>query len=170
MKGLQRSLRRGGAVAPIRRLDVKLNAVQIVNFDGATGVAWSTVVIGDVPEGNVLILGALLNCTLTESNAGVLDTFSGNVSIGSAPTADNTLATNEVDIIPSTAFGPAVSSVATVRAGSTAAIGGVVLDNTDGSLELNLNVLIADASISADDMVLVANGILHLVYTILGDD
>lgn len=45
-----------------------------------------------------------------------------------------------------------------------------ILDNTDGSLELNLNLLIDDANISADSQSLTASGELHIVYSVLGDD
>lgn len=168
-KGLKRSIKRGGTQAPIQRVTVPVS-VTLSNFDGASGVAWDTGVISDFPEGNILVLGALLDLTAIEADAGIIATFSGNVSVGSTPTADNTLATTEVDVIPSTAFGPAVSSSATIRAPSTASQGGTILDNTDGSLELNLNVLIADASISADNAAMTFTGTLQLVYVVLGDD
>jgi len=54
-----------------------------------------------------------------------------------------------------------------VRAtGVTAAI----FDNTDGSLEINLNLIIDDATISADDVEFTASGVLEIVYCVLGDD
>lgn len=169
VKGLIRSLKRGGTKAPIQRVNIPVSAT-LSNFDGASGVAWDTAVIGDFPEGNVLVLGAVLNLTAVEAHAGILDTFSGNIAVGTTATADSTLATTEVDIIPSTAFGPAVSSSTAVRAVSTASIGGTVFDNTDGSLELNMNVTIADASISADNASMTFTGVLSLVYVMLQDD
>jgi hypothetical protein len=45
-----------------------------------------------------------------------------------------------------------------------------ILDNTDGSLEINLNVLINDASISADAQAATADGYIVLSYIVLGDD
>lgn len=168
-KGLLRSIKRGGAAAPIQRVNIPLS-FSLTNIDGASGVGWDTAVISDFPEGNVLLLGAVLNLTATEAHANIINTFSGNVSVGTTATADATLATTEVDIIPSTAFGPAVSSSAPVRAVSTASIGGSVLDNTDGSLEINVNVTIADASIDADNTTMSFAGTLSLVYVMLQDD
>lgn len=168
-KGLPRSLGRTGAKPVVMKRETYRIGGTVPNIDGASGIGWGTLVVGDLPEGNILVVGALLQCTLTEASANIIATFAGNVSVGSAPTADSTLSAGEVDIIPSTAY-LAVTSVATVRAVSTASIGGVILDNTDNSLELNVNVLVADASIDADDQTLAISGTLILIYTILGDD
>ncbi len=170
MKGSRRAINRGGVAAPILHKVIPIRALQITNIDGAAGVAWGTVVLQGLEEGNLLILGAVLSCTLTEASANITDTFDGDISVGSAPTADNSLSGAEVDIIPSTALGAAVSSVNTVRAVSTATQGGVILDNTAGTLELNCNVLIDDASIDANDQVLTVDGYMHIVYAVLGDD
>lgn len=169
-KGLKRSLNRGGATATLKRETYRMNALAVSNIDGASGVGWGTAVLGDLPEGNILIVGAVLACTITEAHAGITATFAGDISVGSAATGDATLSGAEVDIIPSTEVGPATSSVATVRGVSTASIGGTILDNTDGSLELNLNLLIDDAAISADDAAVSVTGTLTLIYSVLGDD
>lgn len=168
-KGMARARRLPRNDVPVVRGRIPVS-LTLSNFDGATGVAFDTGVIAGLPEGNILILGAVLNATLTESSANITDTFDGDFSVGSAPTADNSLSGAEVDIIPSTAMGAAVSSVNTVRGASTPTENGTILDNTAGTLELNLNVLIDDASISADNETLVVEGVLHLVYSILGDD
>lgn len=168
--GLPRSLARAEAAHQVVRVAKYPIDLTVSNIDGATGVAWGTAVLGDVPEGDILIVAAKLNLTLTEASASIGDTFDGDVAVGSAPTADNSLAGAEVDIIPSTAMGAAVSSVNTIRAASTSNESGTILDNTDGSLELNLNVLIDDADISADDQTLAAKGVLYLTYAVMGDD
>lgn len=171
MKGLPRSLARGSAAtAPIKRHVVKARDVAL-SIDGATGVGWGTAVIGDLPVGNILFLGAVAYVQITEASAGIDATFDGDFSIGTAPTADNALAGSEVDIIPSTALGAATASVSPrVRATHTAAVTGAVYDNTDGSLELNLNVLIDDANISADDAVASADVDAVLSYIVMLDD
>jgi hypothetical protein len=125
-------------------------------------------VIGDLPAGNILILGAVSYVQITEASAGITATFDGDVSIGSTPTADVTLAGTDVDIMPSTPLGAATSSVSPRVRGVLAAP--FTLDNTDGSAELNLNVLIDDAAISADDAVASAVVDLFLLYSVLGDD
>jgi len=170
-KGLPRSMSRtGGKAVAIARINIPITGVTVPNIDGASGIGWGTVVIGDLPEGNILVHGAVLQGTMTEAHAGVIATFVPTVSVGSTATADTTLDGTDVDVIPSTAQAAAVSSVATIRATSSAASAGVILDNTDGSLELNLNVLIPDASISADDVTLAFAGTLMLIYSVLGDD
>jgi hypothetical protein len=172
MKGSPRSRARGSqAVAPAPLIK-RLAFSKTIEVDGATGVGFGAVVLGGLPVGNILFLGAVSYVQLTKlSAAGVQDTFDGDYSIGTAPTADATLAAGDIDLIPSTPLGAATAGVSPrVRATHTAAIAGTVYDNTDGSLELNLNVLIDDANISANDQTLTAAGVLHLVFAVLGDD
>lgn len=168
-KGLPRSRRHPSPFAPAIRLDQSFE-VTLDNLDGATGVAWETAPIGDFPAGNILILGAVLNATMTKDTANIIDAFNGDFSVGTTATTDTTLDGTDVDVIPSTATGTASGGSRVIRGASTASVGGTVFDNTDGSLELNLNVLIDDASIDADDQSVTVAGTLHLVYAILGDD
>lgn len=147
-----------------------LAGVTISNVDGATGVGWGTAVVADLPEGNILFLGAAFQGTLTKNTAGIVADFDGDISFGSAPTADTTLSGAEVDLIPSTSTPQAVSSVSTIRAVSTGTESGTILDNTDGSKEINVNVLIDDADVSADDQTLTLKGVLKLVYAVMLDD
>ena len=171
-KGLPRSLSRGSSASvPIRKLTLDFSAVS-VTVNGATGVGWGTAVIGDFPQGNILLLGAVAYAKFTgPGSASLADNFDGDYSIGSAPTADATLSGSEVDIVQSTALGAATSEVSPrARGTNAAAICGTVLDNTDGSLELNINLLIDDANISADGLVFRADGQVFVSYVILGDD
>lgn len=170
-KGLPRSLSRGKALLQETVRSVyKANALAI-EVDGATGVGWGTAVLGDLPDGNILILGAVAYMTFTTASGSVTATFDGDYSIGSAPTADATLSGSEEDIIPSTALGAATAKVSPrARGASTTSLNGAILDNTDGSLELNLNLLIDDAEISANDVAFTVSGELILLYAVLGDD
>lgn len=169
-KGLRRSL--GGIAAQpqlqtIIKQRVSLRNVS-VTVDGATGVGFGTAVIGDLPEGNILLLGAVANLTFRGPGTGHVATFNGDFAIGSVPTADATLNGAEVNIIPSTAMGPAVANVTPEARGANATA--VMLDNTDGSLELNLAVLIDDADISANGVAVVVSGEVMLLYSVLLDD
>lgn len=169
MKGLPRSLSRGVSQLSIVRQAIPVTA-KAISLAGTTGVGFGSVVIGDLPEGNILFLGAVSYMKFTTADADVQATFDGDYSIGSAPTADVTLSGSEVDIIQSTALGAATAGVSPVARGTNAAaICGTVLDNTDGSLELNLNLLIDDANISGTGDFTVT-GALELVYVVLGDD
>ncbi len=144
-----------------------------LSVDGATGVGFGTSVIGDLPEGNILFLGAVSYLQFSSAAAGITATFDGDYSIGTVPTADTDVSdAGEANIIPSTALGAATAKVSPIVRGtqSDGSLAGVVLDNTDGSLELNLNLLIDDAAISADDVIVLANGTVTVSYVVLSDD
>jgi hypothetical protein len=170
MKGQPRIVARGKPQSTaVRRQRVTLKAVPIT-VSGATGVGFGTAVIGDLPEGNILFLGATgyLQFTKDATATLVTATFTGNYALGTAPNADVTLSGAEVDLLPSTALSAATAGVSPVtRAANNTA---VMLDNTDGTLELNLQMLIADADISGASQLMLATGMIDLVYAVLGDD
>lgn len=169
-KGLTRSRARGLTAAPVNKLTLKFNSVA-VSVAGTSGVGWGTAVIGDLPDGNILLLGAVAYVQFRgPTSASLGDTFDGDFAIGSAPTADATLSGAEVDIIQSTALGAATAEVSPIVRGTSAGTAaGTILDNTDGSLELNLQLLIDDADISGT-VAMTATGVLYLSYIVLGDD
>lgn len=170
-KGLPRSMSRGAASRQeVIKQNFVIGGTVTVAATGAA-VGFGTAVIGDLPEGNILLLGAVAYLSLagTGSDANLTATWDGDFSIGTAPTADVTLSGAEVDIIASTALGAATAEVSPrVRAvNATQAI----LDNTDGAMELNLNVLIDAANITDDQsVVLTASGVLQLAYIVMLDD
>lgn len=168
MKGLPRSTRRG---PPLLQKLLKpryvIRAQQVTVTDPGSANAPFTAVLGDFPEGNLLFLGGIMNAQLTAVSGGITATFTGNIALGSAPTADATLNGSEVDIIASTAITTAVSSVSAYKRYANATA--VMLDNTDGSLELNLNGFIADAAISANG-VLSVDAMIELALVPLLDD
>lgn len=170
-KGLPRSMSRGSAARQeVIKQNFVLNQVVAVSAAGIA-VGFGTVVIGDLPEGNILLLGAVAYLSLAGSgaDANLTATWDGDFSIGTTATTDVTLDTTDVNIIPSTALGAATAEVSPrVRSvNATQAI----LDNTDGSLELNLNVLIDAADITdATSVNLTASGVLQLAYIVMLDD
>jgi len=170
MKGLPRSLSRGrGAGASNVVKKVTIPFTKSIEIDGATGVGWGTVIIGDFPEGNISFMDATCYLTVTgPTSANLSDTWAGDYGIGTTPASDGTITAGDVDIIVSTALAAATAEVSP----RTRAVGGAgaLFDNTDGSLELNLNVLVDDADISADDLICTAEGVLSLAYVVLGDD
>lgn len=171
-KGLPRSTGRGSPATQEIIKKVIEFSIPIVS-SGATGVGFGTAPLAGLPEGNILVLGAVAYATISKNTtlgaAGTLDTFSGNYGIGSAANADADLSdTGDADVIPSTAVGPAVSGVSPVTRGANATP--VVIDNTDLSKVLNFNLLLADASVSADTQHLTAVGQVYIAYIVLGDD
>lgn len=168
-KGLQRSLSRAPqstAQVITRRYQLKDFPVTVV---GATGVGFGAGVIAGLPAGNILLLGAVAYAQFSKNgDADVQDAFDGDFSIGTVPTVDVDVAdAGEANIIASTAFGAATAGLSPALRATNATP--VIIDNTDGSGELNLNVLIDDANISGTATFLV-NGSLNLSYIVLGDD
>ena len=168
-KGLPYSLSRGAfSSQQISKLTIPVDTT-IAVADGAPG--FGTKVLSGLPQGNLLFLGAVSYLQFSTSDADVTATFDGDYAIGTVPTANNSLAdAGDADIIPSTALGAATAKVSpVVRGASTDALGGGIIDNTDGSLEVNLNLLIDDAAISgAADFTV--KGVVHIAVIVLGDD
>lgn len=171
MKGLPRSLSRGAQdVQEIIKVSIPVKdlAVSITDVPGAAG--WGSSVMAGLPQGNLLFLGAVAYLAFSSADANVTATYVPTFAVGTTATADSTLSTTEVDIVPSTASAAAAAKVTPfTRAASTDALGGGVFDNTDGSLELNLNVSVADAGITGN-AVIAANGVIHIALIVLGDD
>lgn len=170
-KGLARSIARGAPLAAptIKRIiKIPQNNPAIITVDGASGVGFGTLVLEDLPQGNILFHGGIANLTFDAPASGITATWTGNFSIGSAPTADATLNGAEVDLLPSTALTAATATVSpTTRAANATQ---VMLDNTDDSLEINLNMIVADAEISANGVLIAVWGEIYLSYVVLGDD
>lgn len=171
-KGLPRSMSRG---APQRQEIIKqtLVARDLTVTVGATAdaVGFGTAVLAGLPEGNILLLGAVgyFRFAGSGADANLTADWEGDFSIGTTGTTDVTLDGTDVNILPSTAIAAAEDEVSarTRSANATQAI----LDNTDGSLELNLNVLIDAADIGDDEEVeLTVTGELYIAYIMLGDD
>ena len=167
-KGLPRSLSRGKAAnAPvIKKQKFKFKDVAIA-VAGTSGVGYGTAVIGDFPEGNILFLGAVAYAQFTTADSDVQATFDGDYSVGTTPTADATLSGTDANIIASSALGAATAGVSPNArgTGTTAA----VFDNTDGSLEVNLNLIIDDANISGTGD-FTAEGVVEVAYAVMLDD
>lgn len=171
--GLPRSLKRANKSEAIINREVIVVKDGTLTVDGATGVGFGTLVIGDLPAGNVLFLGALAYMQFTGPTSGDLDDdWAGDYGVGTTPASDGTLSAGDVDLVPSTALAAATAEASPRTRGVQAdgAFCGVVLDNTDGSLEINLNLLVDDANIGADDLDFTVNGELVLSYVMLLDD
>jgi hypothetical protein len=170
-KGLPRSTagRSASAIAraPIVKKTIPFAALAL-SFTGASGNGWATAPFAGLPEGNILLLGCVGYVKLTKTGSGITATFDGNYSVGSSATADATLSGTDVDILPSTAYSAAVAGVTALTRATNATA--KVLDNTDATLKLNLNVLINDASISADVQAATADGYVTIAYIELSDD
>lgn len=172
-KGLQRSLGRAPSATPVRavnQIDINIAALPIT-VNGATGVGFGTLVVADFPEGNIQLEGAVVSVSFLKTTANIIAAWNGDFAVGTTPASDGTLTAGDVDIIPSTALGPASGgAVATTRVTSIDAAQGIIHDNTAGTLELNFNMLIDDLSIDANTQLITLTGDLTVSFSVLGDD
>lgn len=170
MRGLFRSLKKAirsiPIIVPFRIVNLPIT---VTDPGAAVGYGAADSLI-KLPQGNILLLGAVSYLQFSSSDADLADTWTGNYAIGTAATADATLNGNEVNIIPSTAISAATAKLSPVTRGvSTASIGGTIIDNTDGSLAPNINLTVADASLAGNASIVI-NGIVYLVVMVMGDD
>jgi len=172
-KGLARSLNRGSVAAQaIVKQSLSFEDVAIsVNAAGAADGA-GTAVVAHFPEGNILFLGATAYVKFAGpgDSADLEDNWDGSYSMSTAPLADGEITDDaERNIIYTSGFGGADAEVTGLIRGER---GGVfVFDNTDASLEINLNLIVNAAGITEDASVdISASGIVHLAYIVLGDD
>jgi len=173
-KGLPRSMSRGDALKQeVIKQSFAIEKTVTVSATGAA-VGFGSVVIGGFPQGNILFLGAVsyLKLSGSGSDANLTADWAGDYGVGTTPAADATISDTDVDIIASTAVAAATAEVSALTRGEGGgALCGVILNNTDGSLELNLNVLVDAAEITNDEsVVLTASGAMHIAYIVLGDD
>ena len=148
--------------AMIRQLFKIVNKTISV-VDGAPG--YGSAVAFRLPEGNILIHGAVGYIILTTSDADITATFDGDISIGTAATADGTLSGAEVNLVASTPLNAATAKVSpNVRLITSSTTTGVIHDNTAADVVFYFNLLIDDAAISgAADFT--ANGYVEVLYT-----
>ena len=173
MKGLLRSLaRRPKAERDVVKEKIVLDGKTVTVSATGAAIGFGSVVISDFAEGNILLLGigGTVGFAGSGADANLTDTFSGDFGIGSTAADDATITAGDVDILASTAIGPATAEVI-AAARFVEAHGDVILDNTDGSLEINLNMLIDAANIVDDESVVITlSGTIELAYTVLSDD
>lgn len=172
-KGLQRSLSRGPmATQNVVRRTIELKGRTVTVSATGAAIGFGSTVIDKLPEGNILVLGVVGNVGFAGSGTddNLAAAWSGDYSLGTTPADDATLTNADVDLAASTAIGPATAEVIAptrVAKGDFSEI----FDNTDGSLELNLNLLIDAANIVDDESVeITLSGTIDLAYIVLGDD
>jgi len=167
-KGLPRSLKHSDkSVVRVARVDIN-HAIEVTGDAGAANDG--QVVIGDFPEGNILFLSAVAYVQFAGPTSDELaDTWVGDYGIGTAPDANSALAGTDVNVIGSTEIAAATAELSPITRGEGST--DTIFDNTDGSLELNLNLLIDDANLTDTEVVeITATGQLYMAYAVLGDD
>jgi hypothetical protein len=170
-KGLARSMSRGLPMQQtVTRLRIPVVAKQFAVTDPGAALGWATFAAGGLPQGNIVVLGVMGYLKFSAISGGLATTFQPTVALGTAATADNVLAGAEVNLAPAATLSAAVANVTPVgRVASTAAESGLTLDNTDQTLNVNVNVTVPDAAISAA-AVMQADGYIDVVMAVIGDD
>lgn len=169
-KGLPRSLARGKGKQTVRKHVIKVKDLAVAVAATGSAVGFGTAVLGDLPEGNILFLGAAAYLDASTSDSDIATSWHGDFSVGTTATADVTLDGTDVNVIPSTTLDAVAATKASAVTRAVNATG-AFLDNTDGSLELNLNVLVDAADIGNDaggDITF--NGVVEVVYAVVLDD
>ncbi len=171
-KGLIRSLGRAAPLAApaVQRVTYPVRNLSLTVTGGATtNLGLGSAVISALPEGNVFLLGAVSYMQFTTASANAIATWSGSYAIGHAINAAQTHTGTAASFITDSPIAAAVAKVSgTIRGTGLTA---VILDNTDKTLNLNLNMLTADNSVTDSlTAAFVVNGYIQLAYIVLGDD
>lgn len=138
--------------------------------DEAGVVAYGGIKLGDFPEGAILLFAGVADLTVTKDGPGVTATFDGDFGVGTVVASNNnSLATTEQNIVPTTATPQAVAGATTAKGISTAA---AHIDGTAGALDIYLNFLVDDADqditgLGATDLVVSGDVTIH--YLLIGD-
>lgn len=129
---------------PFQRTKITFTSLPISMTDEAGVVAYGGSKIYDMPIGNIKIIGATADLTVTKSGAGINADFDGDFGVGTVTASNNaTLSSTEQNIIPTTATPQAVSSATTAKGINAADI--APLDGTSTAIDIYLNFLIDDA-------------------------
>jgi hypothetical protein len=183
----------GTRAAKVEGLKTIPTLVQVIPFDfvlaitdPGAAIAFATKPIAKVPKGNWALFTAVSNVIIQDvGGAGLIAAFTGTYSFGTAATVDNTLTGADRDIIGLAAAGVSYTAAAgitpktrgTIALTADAALtsagvvqlnNAVLFDNTAGALNMNFNMTVLDASISANASVRV-RGQLNLIHAVLGD-
>lgn len=172
MKGLSRSMSRAVPdKAPIIKLRLPITNLAVAVANGSTAPGIGSAVIGGLPEGNLLFLGAVAYLQFNSADADVIAAWTGSYAVGTGVNANAQLTdATDIDIVAAAVLNAATAKLSPVtRSVSAVANCGNIIDNTDKSKNLNLNVMIDDASQSAA-VDLVANGFIDVALIVLGDD
>jgi len=160
----------------VRTLKLTLTNTPVVMADEAATVAYGSLKVADLPQGNIVILGAVMDLALTLSAAGINADWDGDVGLGTTAAGNNAaLAGTEQDLIPTTATPQAVASATTAKAKSTATeLAAGVFDGTTATgaaKDIYLNILVDDADhdVTTTPTNIICDGTIQITYCNLGD-
>lgn len=141
-----------------------------VTVANTTGASFGNKQLYDFPKGRLLVLGTTVKWSRIAFGSTIAATGSGDYSMGTTGTADATLSTTDVDLLPSSAMAdPFVAGVSTDTAGAALAAA-AQFDGTTTAKDAYLNVIIDDADVSdAGSDTATFTGRIVLTWANLGD-
>jgi hypothetical protein len=161
---------------PYHQTLLEFNGLPVVTGN-TTGISFGSKQLYTFPQGRIHVLGVtayfreITFNTLAGATGDIGGTGSGDYAIGSTATADGTLATTDVDLLPSSAMlDPFVAGIGRSNAG-TALAAAASFDGTSAALSAYLNVIIDDADVAdaaASDNVYFT-GWVRMTWLWLGD-
>lgn len=167
-KGLKRSTDRGrkAGQAVVKHV-IDLDAVPMFKAGSAAGIGFGSVVIGELPVGNIYLFGAALNVGFfpLDFPNGLSSAWDGDFSVGEAENTFTSLSGDEVNIVAKKSIGPAAFEAIAIGPYSTK--GNKFIDNTAGDKAIWFNMLIDDADLNTDTFVdMYLQGDMTLVYSV----
>ena len=162
-KGLSHSLSRvplhlRGVVKPLAALKAPMGIV--VEGGSGNGIG-STTVIG-IPPGKILYFGAGAQVQISGRGTSLLaDDWSGQFGFGTSPISGTTLDGDEINVIDSTAIGPAVAEVSPTTLGLL-----IQSSLIQGPATVHFNLLIINQDISGD-VTVDLSGVFSMAYSVL---
>lgn len=159
---------------PVRKVKLTCAATPIVFADDAGVAQYGGVKVYDFPAGLLLFFGAVIDGSLTLTEAAWIDTFDGDVALGTVTaTTGATLVSTEADLMISNALTQAVGQVANCDAQSSATqvaeSAALWADGTATAKDMYLNYVIDDnAAHAAGNGTF--TGTIEFAYMIIGDN
>jgi len=139
--------------------------------DEAGQIAYGGLKVYDLPEGAILLYGAVADLAVTKSSAGVNADWDGDISLGTVTAGnDADLTSTEANIVAKTATPQAAAGVTTGdMVTATAQIG--IVDGTGTAADVFVNILVDDADhdVTSTPCNIILNGTITLTWINLGD-
>ncbi len=133
----------------IHKTKLTCTATPLAFTDVGGAGQYCAVKLYDFPEGHLCILGAVISGSITLTESEWIDTWEGDIALGSAATASaDGQAGTEVDILASTAIAQATAQVAACPAQSAVI---EYVDGTATAIDLYLNIEIDDEAAHGSD-------------------
>lgn len=122
----------------------------------------------DFPAGRILVLGVVADLSVNvHASANIADTGSGDLALGTTGTADGTLNSTDVDLLPSTAItDPMVAGVGTAKGALAAS---AQFDGTTTAKDLYLNLAFDAGDVTTADGEALVSGTIVVTWINLGD-